>query len=119
MAKLSAEERRRSDGFGLRLRLADKIFVPLFRRVETSMPLAADVGRGSSAPPPIPLRIEHGWLDRKTRSPSASSKAPWERALESLEAMLSPAQPVAQAPAVRTKRLVWLVDPDTLLPRRD
>jgi hypothetical protein len=100
-------------------RYADKTFVPLFRRVETSMPLAAAMlaeALARAAPDPAPYRA---WLARPDNEIAfrfltlLAVKAPWERALESLEAMLSPAQPVAPATAARTKRLVWLVNPDT------
>ncbi len=100
-------------------RHADKLFVPLFRRVATSMPLAAAMlaeALERAGPNPAPYRA---WLNRPENEIAfrfltlVAVKAPWERALDSLEAMLSPPQPVAQAPAVRTKRLVWLVDPNT------
>ncbi len=99
-------------------RLAQKVFVPAFRRVATSMPLAAAMlaeALERAGPDPAPYR---NWLDRPENEIAfrfldlVAVKAPWERALESLEAMLSPAQAVAPAPAARTKRLVWLVDPD-------
>ncbi len=100
-------------------RHADKIFVPLFGRVQTSMPLAAAMlaeALERAGPDPAPYRA---WLARPENEIAfrfltlVAVKAPWERALESLEAMLSPPQPVTQAPAVRTKRLVWLVDPNS------
>ena len=99
-------------------RHAEKVFIPLYRRVATSMPLAAAMlaeALERAGPDPVPYRA---WLDRPENEivfrflDLVATKAPWERALESLEAMLSPAQGVAPAPAARTKRLVWLVDPD-------
>ena len=100
-------------------RHAEKIFVPLFRRVKTSMPLVATMVAEAlerAGPDPSPCRI---WLNRPDNEIAlrfltlVAVKAPWERALETLEAMLSPQQPPASATVARTRRLIWLVDPVT------
>lgn len=99
-------------------RQAAKTFVPLFRRIESSMPMAVGMlaeALERASPDPTPYRA---WLARPGYEIAfrflnlIAAKAPWERALESIEAMLSPrlAEP---SPAARTKRLVWLVNPDT------
>ncbi len=98
-------------------RHAAKTLVPLFRQVETSMPLAAAMlaeALDRAGPDPAPY---HAWLARPGNEIAfrfltlIAVKAPWERALDSIEAMLAPAR--QPEPAARTKRLVWLVDPDT------
>jgi superfamily II DNA or RNA helicase len=96
-----------------------KLFVPLFRRCQTSMPLAAHLlaeALARTAPDPAAYRAFLARRDNEIAYRFLSlvaDKAPWERALESLEAMLAPPQPVAPASA-KTRRLVWLVDPETL-----
>lgn len=96
-----------------------KIFIPLFRRVETSMPAAAAMlaeALERAAPDPAPYRacLARPGSEIAFRFLSLIAvKAPWERALESIEAMLNPAKPVQPGPAARTKRLVWLVHPDS------
>jgi superfamily II DNA or RNA helicase len=100
-------------------RHAERIFIPLFLRVETSMALAASLlaeALERAGPNPAPYRT---WLNRPDNEIAfrfltlVAVKAPWERALESLEAMLSPPQSAAPAAAARNRRLVWLVNPDT------
>ncbi|KAA5599514.1 DEAD/DEAH box helicase [Blastochloris sulfoviridis] len=101
-------------------RHAVKTFIPLFRAIENSMTLPAAMlaeALERAGPDPAPYRK---WLDRPDNEIAfrfltlVKDKAPWERALESLEAMLAPARPAEPAPAAKTKRLVWLVNPDTL-----
>jgi superfamily II DNA or RNA helicase len=93
-----------------------KTFIPLFRRIETAMPLAAGMlaeALERVAPDPAPYRV---WLARPDREVAfrftslIAVKAPWERALESIEAMLNPARPAQPQPATKTKRLVWQVE---------
>lgn len=94
-----------------------KTFIPLFRRLESSMPLAAAMlaeALERAAPDPAPYRA---WLARPGReivfrfTGLIAAKAPWERALESIEAMLAPARPAQPEATAKTKRLVWQVDP--------
>ena len=102
---------------GLVRPLVAKTFIPLFRRIESSMPLAAGMLAEAlelAAPDPAPYRA---WLARPGREVSfrfttlITVKAPWERALESIEAMLNPARPTQPEPTAKAKRLVWQVDP--------
>jgi superfamily II DNA or RNA helicase len=95
-----------------------KTFIPLFHQTEAAMPLAADMLAEvleRVAPDPAPYRA---WLARPGRevpfrfTSLMAVKAPWERALESIEAMLNPARPAQPEPAAKTKRLVWQVDPE-------
>ena len=92
-----------------------KTFIPLFGKIKTSMPLAADMLAEvleRVAPDPAPYRT---WLARPGRevlfrfTALIAVKAPWERALESIEAMFNPAGPVQPEPVSKTKRLVWQV----------
>ncbi|BAS00648.1 DEAD/DEAH box helicase [Blastochloris viridis] len=100
-------------------RRAVTTFMPLFRAVESSMALPATMlaeALEHAGPDPVPYRT---WLDRPDNEIAfrfltlIKAKAPWERALESLEAMLAPARPAEPAPGAQTRRLVWLVNPDT------
>ncbi|MDA8230592.1 MAG: DEAD/DEAH box helicase [Magnetospirillum sp.] len=97
-------------------RLAAKTFIPLFRKIEPTMPLAAGMlaeALERVAPDPAPYRA---WLARPERevlfrfTAMIAVKAAWERALESIEAMLHPARPAQPEPAAKTKRLVWQVE---------
>jgi len=95
-----------------------KSFDPLFRKLEQSMPLAAGIlaeALERTSPDPAPYRSFLARPDRETSFRFAAliaTKAPWERALECIEAMLSPAWAKPEA-APKTKRLIWQVDPVT------
>ncbi|MBB6252243.1 DEAD/DEAH box helicase [Nitrospirillum iridis] len=89
-----------------------------FRRLAPTMPVAADMlaeALERVSPKPAPYRAHLDRPDRETRLRFAALipvKEPWERALESLEAMLEPAAP-AVPKATGGKRLAWLVTPET------
>jgi superfamily II DNA or RNA helicase len=93
-------------------------FAPLFRRVDHTMPLAA--GMLAEALESVSDQSEpYGEFLARPDNEIAfrfasviAAKAPWERALESIEAMLAPAAPVV-APVVKAKRLVWKIDAES------
>ncbi len=95
-----------------------EIAVALFRRTERDMPLAADMLAEvleRIALNPAPYRAHLSRPDRQTVfrfTGLIGSKAPWERSLESLEAMLRPAAAAPAETAARNKRLVWRIDAD-------
>ncbi|MDA8232389.1 MAG: DEAD/DEAH box helicase [Magnetospirillum sp.] len=92
-------------------------FVPLFRRFEHSVPLAAGMLAEvleAVAGTPAPYRAHLARPDRQISFRFAAmiaAKAPWERALASIEAMLDPASRARPDTPAKTKRLVWQVDP--------
>jgi superfamily II DNA or RNA helicase len=97
-----------------------KLFDPLFHECVTSMPLAAHLlaealERTSSSTDLYRAYLSRPDVEIAFRFLSlVAAKEPWERALESLEAMLSPPQPAAPSPATKARRLVWLIEPQTL-----
>jgi len=90
-----------------------------FQAIQHNVPLAADILAtvlAEIAPRPY---IYRQYLDRPSREIRFSftnlivAKQPWERALESIEAMLLPAASAPVPAAAKAKRLVWMVDPAT------
>ena len=91
-------------------------FVALFRRVEQTMPLAARMlaevlERIADDKAPYGAYLSRpGWEISFRFTSLIAVKPPWERTLESIEAMLNPAKPVQPAAVAKTKRLVWRID---------
>ena len=94
-------------------------FASLFRKVETALPLVADMLAEvleKIAINPAPYRDYLARPEREVRFRFANlitAKPAWERSLESIEAMLNPAKPASPAATAKTKRLIWQLDAAT------
>lgn len=98
-----------------------EVWAAQFRRLATAMPLAADLlaealdkAVKQKAGDAGPYRAHLTRPDREVRQRFTAllpMKEPWERALESLEAMLEP--PATAQKATGGKRLAWLVDAES------
>ncbi len=94
-------------------------FARLFRLVEHTLPLVAGVVAETLervSETPARYRALLAAPDREVRlrfTGLLKQKEPWERVLDSVEALLAPAgTPPTAEPAVKPRRLVWMVDPD-------
>ncbi|WP_158045131.1 DEAD/DEAH box helicase [Skermanella pratensis] len=105
------------DPVPLRARMAE--LKSLFEDYRDTLPLVAEVYASlleKLAGDPEPYRE---YLERPDRQPIIrlvdliKVNDPWERALDHLETLLAPsANPVAETTRKRSKRLVWLLEPD-------